>query len=313
MKTTEFAHEALLYAGDHGFLDGALPFVLEGLEAEEPMLLVLSADKIERIRGEVNGNNERIIFADMAEVGSNPARIIPAWRRFVAEHGGEDTAVRGIGEPIWRGRTPDELVECQRHEELLNLAFAGDSDFRLLCPYDTESLDDAVIEEAVRSHPILVEDGVRRESAAFRGLTAISAPFDAPLPAPPASVQELEFDTLSLASLRQLVTARAIEAGLDESRTGDLVFAVNEVATNSVRHGGGSGVLRVWMGTRWLVCEIEDAGTISDPLVGREKPAGDQLTGRGLWLANQVCDLVQVRSFATHCVVRLHIERPYVR
>ena len=170
-----------------------------------------------------------------------------------------------------------------------------------------------MIEEAVRSHPILVEDGVRRDSAAFRGLAAISAPFDDPLPAPPASVQELEFDALSLASLRQLITARAIEAGLDESRTGDLIFAVNEVATNSVRHGGGSGVLRVWMGTRWLVCEIEDAGTINDPLVGRAKPAGDQLAGRGLWIANQICDLVQVRTFATHSVVRLHIERPYVR
>jgi anti-sigma regulatory factor (Ser/Thr protein kinase) len=310
VSATEFAHEALLYAGDDGFIDGTLPFVREGLEAGEPMLLVLGADKIERIRGEVNGANGAILFADMADIGLNPARIIPLWRTFVAEHGNASTPVRGIGEPIWRGRTPDELVECQRHEELLNLAFADDSDFRLLCPYDTESLDDAVIEEAVRSHPVVVEDGVRRDSAAYRGLAAIAAPFAAPLPAPPASVQELEFDALSLASLRQLVTARAIEAGLDEARTTDLVFAVNEVATNSVRHAGGSGMLRVWMGTRWLVCEIEDAGRIGDPLVGREKPAGDQHTGRGLWIANQICDLVQVRSFATHSVVRLHIERP---
>jgi anti-sigma regulatory factor (Ser/Thr protein kinase) len=310
VSTTEFAHEALLYGGDDRFLDGALPFVLEGLKAGEPMLIVLSADKIERIRGELNGDNERILFADMADVGSNPARIIPAWRTFVAEHGRGNTPVRGIGEPIWRERAPDELVECQRHEELLNLAFADDSAFRLLCPYDTDSLDDAVIEEAVRSHPIVVEDGIRRDSAAFRGLAAISVPFAAPLPAPPASVQELEFDALSLASLRQLVTARAVEAGLDESRMNDLVVAVNEVATNSVRHGGGSGVLRVWMGTRWLVCEIEDAGRIGDPLAGREEPTGDQQSGRGLWIANQICDLVQVRSFATHSVVRLHIERP---
>ena len=76
--TTEFAHEALLYAGDDGFVPGALPFVLEGLEAGEPILLVLSADKIKRIRGEVNGNKEGILFADMAEVGSNPARMLSA-------------------------------------------------------------------------------------------------------------------------------------------------------------------------------------------------------------------------------------------
>ena len=33
--TSDFAHEALLYAGDDAFLDGAMPFVREGLEADE--------------------------------------------------------------------------------------------------------------------------------------------------------------------------------------------------------------------------------------------------------------------------------------
>jgi MEDS: MEthanogen/methylotroph, DcmR Sensory domain len=57
-------------------------------------------------------------------VAANPARIIPAWRDFVASVDGRGHA-RGIGEPIWAERTPAELVECQRHETLLNLAFAG--------------------------------------------------------------------------------------------------------------------------------------------------------------------------------------------
>jgi hypothetical protein len=68
-------------------------------------------------------------------------------------------------------------------------------------------------------------------------------------------------------------------------------------------------MLRVWMGTRWLVCEIEDEGWIGDPLVGREEPASDQSGGRGLWIANQVCDLVQVRTFAARSLVRLHLRR----
>ena len=33
--------------------------------------------------------------------------------------------MRGIGEPIWADRRPDELDECQLHESLINLAFAG--------------------------------------------------------------------------------------------------------------------------------------------------------------------------------------------
>ena len=63
------------------------------------------------------------------------------------------------------------------------------------------------------------------------------------------------------------------------------------------------------MGTRWLVCEIEDSGVIGDPLAGRQEPGSGQHTGRGLWIANQICELVQVRTFATHSVVRLHLRR----
>jgi anti-sigma regulatory factor (Ser/Thr protein kinase) len=306
--TSEFAHEALLYAGDDAFLDGAMPFVREGLEADEPTLIVLTADKLDSIKDELNGDRERVLFADVAEVGANPARIIPAWRQFVDAYS-DGGPVRGIGEPIWRGRTPDELVECQRHEALLNLAFAEDSSFHLLCPYDTMVLHEAVIEEAARSHPVVVEHGAKRASAAYRGLPAFAAPFDEPLPAPPATVQELAFDAETLGDLRQLITARAAEAGLDTSRANDLVLAVNEVATNSVRHGGGSGTLRVWMGMRWLVCEVEDSGRIGDPLAGRQEPGSHQHTGRGLWIANLICDLVQVRTFATRSVVRLHLRR----
>jgi anti-sigma regulatory factor (Ser/Thr protein kinase) len=307
--TTQFVHEALLYTGQDAFLEGAMPFVLDGVQAGEPTLLVLSADKLDLIERELNGDGERVLFADMAEVGANPARIIPAWRRFVDEHGTGDRPVRGIGEPIWHGRPPDELVECQRHEALLNVAFANDSSFRLLCPYDTTTLDDAVIEEAARSHPVVVEDGQTRTSTAYRGLAACAAPFSEPLPAPPASVQALDFDDERLGELRQLITTRGADAGLATSRVEDLVLAVNEIATNSVRHGGGSGTLRVWVGTRWLVCEIEDRGWIGDPLADRREPEKEQQGGRGLWIANQLCDLVQVRTFATRSIVRLHLSR----
>ena len=309
MSRTFFAHEALLYADEDGFLDGTMPFVEEGLAAGEPVLLVLSAQRLERIRGRLNGNGDRVHCADMAEVGANPARIIPAWRRFVEEHGAAGRPVRGIGEPIWAGRHPDELVECQRHESLLNLAFADAPAFRLLCPYDTASLDDAVVEEAWRSHPHVVVDGVRRPSPDYRGLPAIERPFDDPLPAPPASVRELEFDRGSLGALRQLILARAAAAGMKPARSADLVLAVNEVATNSIRHGGGFGTLRVWAGTRWLVCEIEDRGRIDDPLAGRREPKPGQENGRGLWIANHICDLVQVRTFTRGSIVRLHMSR----
>ncbi len=51
----------------------------------------------------------------MRVLGSNPACIIPAWRRFLAEWAPDGRPVRGIGEPIWVGRSEAELTECQLH------------------------------------------------------------------------------------------------------------------------------------------------------------------------------------------------------
>jgi hypothetical protein len=46
---------------------------------------------------------------------------------------------------------------------------------------------------------------------------------------------------------------------------------------------------------------------VDDPLAGREWPPPVERAARGLWLANQVCDLVQVRPLGTNAVVRLHV------
>ncbi len=307
--TREFVHEALLYDGDDEFVSATALFIREGVDAGEPVLVVVGAEKIARLREELNGHGDAVLFADMADVGANPARIIPAWQQFVEQHLRDDRPVRGIGEPIWAERSADELVECQRHESLLNVAFADAPAWRLLCPYDVSKLSGAVIEEALRSHPIVVRNGVRGTSGSYRGLAGPARPFDLPLPGPPANTDVFEFDGAHLADGRRLVSRRAADAGLSAARANDLVLAVNEILTNSVRHGGGSGVLRIWQDDGRLVCEVEDRGRINDPLVDRRRPDTDQPGGRGLWMANQLCDLVQFRTAGGETIVRLHMSR----
>ena len=306
---TTFRHEALLYDGEVGFLTGTLPFIREGVAAGEPVLVVVSAAKVGLLRAALGGDADRVAFADMADVGANPARIIPAWRDFVAVTDGGRHA-RGIGEPIWAERTPAELVECQRHETLLNLAFAGVPAWWLLCPYDIGALGPDVLEEAERSHPYLSERGAARTSAGYRGLAQAAEPFAAPLPDPPTPPAELGFGPGSLVGLRELVSRQAAAVGLDPGRAADRVLAVDEVATNSLRHGGGRGTLRVWPEDGALVCEIRDAGRLQDPMAGRERPTPERDGGRGLWMVNQLCDLVQLRSFPDGAAVRLHMYLP---
>ncbi len=304
-----FRHEAFLYAGPEQFLEGTVPFVEGSLRQDEPILVVVSAEKIKLMRGKLGADADRVHFADMSEVGSNPGRIIPAWHAFVEEHAASDRPLRGIGEPINPDRGLAELVECERHESLLNLAFADTPAFWLLCPYDTDALEPAVVEEALRNHPFAMEDGRQRESTSYRGLEAVAAPFREPLPEPSAQWHELPFETDDLGVLRRFVSLHAMDADLSIAKTADFVLAVNEVAANSVRHAGGYGVLRIWQEDEALVCEIRDSGHIDEPLAGRKRPSSTQEGGHGLWLANQLSDLVQLRTFATGSVVRVHMRR----
>jgi anti-sigma regulatory factor (Ser/Thr protein kinase) len=305
-----FQHEALFYAGIDDFLAGTLPFLRDGLEHGEPMLVAVPGSRVRALKAELGESANSIAFFDMEVIGRNPAHIIPAWSEFLAANGGGARAVRGIGEPIWAGRSDSELVECQRHESLLNVAFAHSGSWRLLCPYDTVGLPADVIAEAERSHPWVSHcEAGRCESTRCRDLDAMSAPFDVPLPEPPPHAMTLAFGLDDIPAVRGLIAKLSAEAGLDQNRADDFVLATHEILTNSVRHAGGRGTVRTWSDARGVFCDVIDTGKIERPLVGRERPRDDQPGGRGVWMANQLCDLVQIRTFAEGNVVRLHIRR----
>jgi anti-sigma regulatory factor (Ser/Thr protein kinase) len=302
-----FRHEALLYSGLDEFTQTTAAFVRGGLEAGEPVLVVVGAEKIDLLSAELGSDARRVRFASMDDVGSNPARIIPAWYDFVGEFEDAPTRLRGIGEPIFPERSPEALVECQRHESLLNLAFAQGRAWWLLCPYDTTALDQAVVEEAMASHPYVWADGNHATSDTYRDLDAIAKPFDQELAEPPVAVRDLPFGVGQLDAVRSAVAREGREHGLPRRRIADLILAVNEVATNSVRHGGGRGTLRTWREADRLVFEVRDGGLIDKPLAGRQRPVAGQEGGFGMWLVYQLCDLVQVRSFPEGSVVRIHM------
>jgi anti-sigma regulatory factor (Ser/Thr protein kinase) len=302
-----FRHEALLYAGGDDFADRVGGFVREGVDAGEPILVAVSGAKIDLLRRVLGGSARWVTFVDMDALGTNPARILPAWRTFAQPHLAQGRHIRGVGEPISPGRSAPELIECHRHEELLNLAFDGGGAWWLVCPYDTAALPAEVIAEARCTHPLVWSDRCGQQSGEYRGRFASAAPFTAPLPDPPAEAQETVFTLADLRAVRATVAAAARGWGIPEPRVADLILAAGEVAANSIRHGGGSGSIRVWLEDDAAVCEIRDSGFIEQPLAGREPPHPDNPGGYGLWLVNQVCDLVQVRSSPAGTAVRLHV------
>jgi hypothetical protein len=86
----------------------------------------------------------------------------------------------------------------------------------------------------------------------------------------------------------------ATTAGLRIDRAIKLAAAVDHVAA-AVAHDSPDVDIRVWTEDAALICEVTDPTTVHDPMVGRGAGA-HSARDRAVRLANELCDLVQVRS-----------------
>ncbi|MFF0309297.1 anti-sigma factor RsbA family regulatory protein [Streptosporangium sp. NPDC004379] len=304
-KTPGLHHELYLYSGEAQFLSGALSFIEDALTADEVVLVSVPERRERILRAALPAPDPRVAFMDSSRLGRNPARLIPAWQRWTAEWAGRGRPVRGIGESGWDGRNAAETIELCYHEWLLNVAFTASPDWWLLCPCDTAAVGARTVREIARCHPFVLERGVHRGHAAY---SADPFVWDELEPAP-GPLEEIPYGPGDLAAVRDAVTSRAAPYGLRRERLKEVLVAVTEAAANSIVHGGGHGVLRVWTWRGTFVCEFRDEGVMADPMAGRRLPEAGSLGGRGLWLIHQLCDLVQIRSApGTGTVIRLHID-----
>jgi anti-sigma regulatory factor (Ser/Thr protein kinase) len=305
-QRTGFSHEAMLYRGPADRVEQLTAFIREGLALDESPCVVVDPGTIEALTDGLGVDASQVRFADMRVEGRNPGRLISVWTDLLRDLTERGRTMRGVGEPVWATRTDEELLECSRHEALLNLAFAGGPAWRLVCPYDVAELPPALVTEARRNHPTVTTAGSRDPSARYRSPEDAAAQLVDPLPPAPPSATSWDLSTASLADLRHAVIGYGRVWGAGESRVDDLALAMDEIASNSIRYAT-DGVARLWRTDAAVVGEVEDTGTISDPLAGRRRPLPGSKSGFGLWLAHQICDLVQIRSTPTGTLVRLRI------
>jgi anti-sigma regulatory factor (Ser/Thr protein kinase) len=301
-----FEHDALFYSDAASYRSGCLDFVREGLEQDEPVLVAVPQPGLGLIRSALSAAEAtRVRTADMTQAGRNPGRIIgTVLTAFVREHAGQ--RVRIIGEPIWAARSADEYPACAEHEALINVALA-DSPAYVLCPYDMRRLDREWLTDATRTHPTLAAEGERWESPAYTDPVALAAYFDQPPDAAPPEADVLVIGpTTGPSTARRFVHDYALAAGMSPERVEHLRTAVQELVVNTIVHAGGSGLLMVWTAGRQVVCQVQDGGRITDPLVGRRPPAPPAI-GHGLFTVHQVCDLVRVHRRRDGTLVRIHV------
>ena len=111
-------------------------------------------------------------------------------------------------------------------------------------------------------------------------------------------------------AVRAFVESAAVAAGLGPQRTRDLVLAASEVATNSLLHGGGRGVVRMWRHGESVACEVRDEGRIQ-PAPRRQAATHRHadIGLRALGSRTSSADLVQIRSTDVGTAVRVITHR----
>lgn len=146
-------HQVLLYATDQEFADTVVPFLSEGIERSEALLVVTASARIELLREQLGSNADRVEFVDRDVWYTDPAPALRDLEQFVnAKLSAGAAWVRFVGDPDWTGTSETETGLWTRYESLVNLAFAA-SPASLLCAYDTRSIAPEVARQASHTHP----------------------------------------------------------------------------------------------------------------------------------------------------------------
>jgi anti-sigma regulatory factor (Ser/Thr protein kinase) len=109
------------------------------------------------------------------------------------------------------------------------------------------------------------------------------------------------------AAVRHFAAEHAHRAGLSAERVTEMILAVGELAGNTLVHTSGPGTLTVWATSNEIICQVHDGGHLRNPLAGTHRHDPDATgAGSGLWMANQLCDLAEIRTGTGGTTIRLH-------
>jgi len=114
-------------------------------------------------------------------------------------------------------------------------------------------------------------------------------------------------DPAEIARVRLAVHELAESHGFSE-RAGDLVLALDEVIANAQEHGTPPIRVDAWVDGR-IVVEVSDSGRGFEPknVWATHPPAPLGTRGRGLWIARQLTDLVEILCGPAGTSVRIEL------
>jgi hypothetical protein len=310
MSDENFRHDAAVYSSDEEFLAMAVPFVADGVDRGEPVLVTTTPANIDLLRDALGPRADAFDHAETAYFGRRPperaTEFFRYWQRKAPSGAGRN--VRVLAEPLWAGRTERDVRAWRRMESGLNVVLA-DTNVWMICPYDTRVVSDEGIAHALKTHPADVRGTESIPSADYVDPVEYAAACDAvPLPDRPADAAVLPLRG-DLNALRRFIVGGAVDLGLSEERAAMLTVAVGE----TLAFLRDDGHVALWAHEGAVVCELSGAGGARlDPFAGFRPPEvrPPAEPGDGLWITRQICETVDIRIGHGSTVFRLRIAGP---
>lgn len=286
-------HDGIFYDDDAQFLAAVLPFVREGVERGEVVMINTGSHPLTPALAAMFAGEDQVVVSDR-QVYSTPAAALDGYRRTMEKGLSEGVAgYRAIGYIDFAGGNLP-WQEWVKYEAAVNRVFR-DFPFRTVCPYDVSKLPSSIVDPMIRTHTGLVGPDGLRPNDRYVDPDVLLA--DEALATPPHPLQSSAPRMVlepgdDLRELTLEVYAATMFTDLPRHKLDDFVSAVAEVVANAHRHGGEPVRLRLWAAETAVVCTVSDAGPgIGDPLLGYDRPVKPS-EGLGMWAARQLVDVL---------------------
>jgi hypothetical protein len=301
-----FLHQGCIYGSDAEFLAMAVPFVLDGLHRDEPVLVATTAAKLELLQRELGPEAAEADYAEPEQLGLRPPQRATAIHRYWTRHQSDDHvgAVRVLAEPEWTERSGREVSAWHRMESALNIVLAETSIW-MICPYDTRTAGPDVVEDARRTHPECVVGHRTERSSQFVAPEDFARSRTERRQSPAEALFRHEGDLTAVR--RHVLRAAAKLLKSDEDAAGMFGIAVGEAIAYLAAQGIERAAVWVRPAAGRVVCTLHSRQQIGHvpAFVGYRQPGQAQEPGDGLWLTNQICEWLDVTSDPSGCTIEL--------
>lgn len=298
-------HELFVYDDDGEFLDRLVPWVKDGLDAGEPVLVIGGRASLNRMRDAVHAGDTGVTWLSGEELYTRPEAAIAGLDRALRRHSvAGAVATRAIGE-LPRFRDESEWRPWLAYEAIANRALAHHNAW-VVCPCDSRVLPTSVLDGMYRTHPHLLLKTSRcnplyeEPELLVRELT----------PAPEQPLQGLR--ELGVAQdprgFRDALRREMDAALISDYDASKLLVAAGELYGEAYRNRAGLPVVCAGRVGDHFVCELTTPGAgHHDELAGYVLPAAGASDGTGMWVARQLTERLEVVQRPAAVTVRLWI------